>query len=277
MKKLSLLLVLLLAACSPGPAFKDNRQTVINLESVIGEGVGVILENHDNLHVVLTAGHLFEPTQLIDDNVIYMAQIDRFIESGEYNTAEVIINARTINRAALIGVDFMEDLALVVVDLKTPLPHAVMSKANTVYYGQDIYAVTAHPAMTHPFVAFGKIGGLIMEEADGIGTKHKRLYFQTQLMMGSGTSGSPVFNEENKLIGLHTVEFRSEADPNTRFSFSQPIWNIRKFLKAVDSYTTHYNTNNKPGYKPYCKGTDFQCSVIYGEGRLLEEFVKGFK
>ena len=269
MKKLCLLFVLLLACCS-NPTMKDNRQAVVNIQSIVGEGVGVLVDNVNGdsggLYGVLTAAHLFEPSQLIDDDIMYMNTIDIAIENGIYNTAKILIPGERGDppRAALLGIDFEEDLALLVVDLKDKRPVVELSEAKGVHYGQEIYAITAIPGVNYPLTAFDKVGGYNMTKVDDSETPLKNACIQTQFVMGPGSSGTPVFDIDNKLIGLHVVVLRTEEDPPTRFSFARPAWKIRDFLKRANTYL-------------YCVGTKFQCDVIKGEGRLLKEYVKGFK
>lgn len=121
--------------------------------------------------------------------------------------------------AKLIGSDQKTDLALLKVDVKTPLPYVKFGDSSKARVGDWIIAIG------NPFGLGGTVTtGIVSSKGRDLDLDAGNVvdnFIQTDAAINSGNSGGPLFNIDGEIIGVNTVIF-SPSGLNVGVGFAIP-------------------------------------------------------
>jgi serine protease Do len=139
----------------------------------------------------LGSGFIIDPSGLIVTN-------NHVIANAEQIT--VTLSDDTALQAQVVGRDAVTDLALLKVDVKTPLPAASWGDSNKARVGDWVLAIG------NPFGLGGSVtAGIISATARDIHSSPYDDYLQTDASINRGNSGGPMFDLAGEVIGINTV------------------------------------------------------------------------
>jgi serine protease Do len=139
----------------------------------------------------LGSGFIIDPSGLIVTNNHVIA-----------NASEITVTLSddTVLQAKVIGRDAVTDLALLKVDVKTPLPAGSWGDSTKVKVGDWVLAIG------NPFGLGGTVtAGIISATARDIHSGPYDDYLQTDASINRGNSGGPMFNLAGEIIGINTA------------------------------------------------------------------------
>ncbi len=148
------------------------------------------------------------------------------IESG--NVFWATLNDRRVVRARLIGSDADEDYALLKLELKKgeEVVPVKMGDSAALRRGDRVAAIGS-PLRLWQSLSTGVVAG-IERRMDG----PFQDYIQTDLTIGSGSSGGPLFNTRGEVVGLTTLLIAS-VESTGDVSFSIPINSVKEGLDRL--------------------------------------------
>ncbi|MEG8229752.1 Do family serine endopeptidase [Candidatus Rickettsia tasmanensis] len=193
-------------------AEKDPLQEKVNdfLEKL---NIPLNLEEVDQTpkSVPLGSGFIIEPNGLIVTNYHVIANVDKI---------NIKLADNTELSAKLIGNDTKTDLALLKIDSEEPLPFVEFGDSNDARVGDWVIAI-GNP--------FGNLGGTVTSGI--ISSKGRDIdidtdnivdnFIQTDAAINNGNSGGPMFNLDQKVIGVNTAIF-SPLGTNIGIGFAIP-------------------------------------------------------
>ncbi|MEY4463611.1 MAG: Periplasmic serine protease [Pseudomonadota bacterium] len=161
--------------------------------------------------VPLGSGFIIEPNGLIVTNYHVIANVDKI---------NIKLADNTELPAKLIGSDTKTDLALLKIDSEEPLPFVEFGDSNDARVGDWVIAI-GNP--------FGNLGGTVTSGI--ISSKGRDIdidtdnivdnFIQTDAAINNGNSGGPMFNLDQKVIGVNTAIF-SPLGTNIGIGFAIP-------------------------------------------------------
>ncbi|MDA0999305.1 MAG: trypsin-like peptidase domain-containing protein [bacterium] len=118
-----------------------------------------------------------------------------------------LANKRTYP-ARLVGADPGNDLAILKIDSKEPLPHLPMGRSDDLMIGETVIAIgnpfgLGHTVTTGVVSALGRTIGLGGPRRK----RHPGDFIQTDASINPGNSGGPLLNIYGELIGINTAIF----------------------------------------------------------------------
>ncbi len=138
---------------------------------------------------------------------------DGYILTNEHvisraSEVRVFLSGRHTFPARLIGSDPANDLAVIKIDAKEPLPHLPMGRSDDLMIGETVIAIgnpfgLAHTVTTGVVSALGRA----LEESRGGGRRHPADFIQTDASINPGNSGGPLLNIYGDLVGINTAIF----------------------------------------------------------------------
>ncbi|XVN40650.1 MAG: Do family serine endopeptidase [Rickettsia endosymbiont of Argas persicus] len=172
--------------------------------------------------VPLGSGFIIEPNGLIVTNYHVIANV---------NKINVKLSDNTELPAKLIGSDTKTDLALLKIDVEEPLPFVEFGDSNEARVGDWIIAI-GNP--------FGNLGGTVT--AGVISSKGRDIdidtdnivdnFIQTDAAINNGNSGGPMFNLDQKVIGVNTAIF-SPVGTNIGIGFAIPSNTAKPIIERL--------------------------------------------
>jgi len=170
----------------------------------------------------LGSGFIIEPNGLIVTNYHVIANV---------NKINVKLADNTELPAKLIGSDTKTDLALLKIDVEEPLPFVEFGDSNDARVGDWIIAI-GNP--------FGNLGGTVT--AGIISSKGRDIdidtnnivdnFIQTDAAINNGNSGGPMFNLDQKVIGVNTAIF-SPLGTNIGIGFAIPSNTAKPIIERL--------------------------------------------
>ncbi|MGX6959923.1 MAG: Do family serine endopeptidase [Rickettsia endosymbiont of Pentastiridius leporinus] len=172
--------------------------------------------------VPLGSGFIIEPNGLIVTNYHVIANV---------NKINVKLADNTELSAKLIGSDTKTDLALLKIDVEEPLPFVEFGDSNESRVGDWIIAI-GNP--------FGNLGGtvttgIISSKGRDIDIDTNNIvdnFIQTDAAINNGNSGGPMFNLDNKVIGVNTAIF-SPLGTNIGIGFAIPSNTAKPIIERL--------------------------------------------
>lgn len=179
--------------------------------------------------VPLGSGFIIDPAGFIVTNHHVVANAD-----------EIYVKL-TDNRellAKLVGSDQKTDLALLKIEVESPLPFVKFGDSGKARVGDWVIAI-GNP--------FGRLGGIVT--AGIISSKGRNIdggivddFIQTDAAINNGNSGEPMFNINGEVIGVNTVMF-SPSGTNIGIGFAIPS----NTTKAIINQLRHNGKINRGG------------------------------
>ena len=172
--------------------------------------------------VPLGSGFIIEPNGLIVTNYHVIANVDKI---------NVKLADNTELPAKLIGSDTKTDLALLKIDFQEPLPFVEFGDSNDARVGDWIIAI-GNP--------FGNLGGtvttgIISSKGRDIDIDTNNIvdnFIQTDAAINNGNSGGPMFNLDQKVIGVNTAIF-SPLGTSIGIGFAIPSNTARPIIERL--------------------------------------------
>ncbi|AEK74207.1 serine peptidase [Rickettsia conorii subsp. heilongjiangensis] len=204
-------------------AEKDPLQEKVNdfLEKL---NIQLNLEEVDQTpkSVPLGSGFIIEPNGLIVTNYHVIANVDKI---------NIKLADNTELSAKLIGNDTKTDLALLKIDSEEPLPFVEFGDSNDARVGDWVIAI-GNP--------FGNLGGTVTSGI--ISSKGRDIdidtdnivdnFIQTDAAINNGNSGGPMFNLDQKVIGVNTAIF-SPLGTNIGIGFAIPSNTAKPIIERL--------------------------------------------
>ncbi|MFA1688904.1 Do family serine endopeptidase [Candidatus Rickettsia barbariae] len=204
-------------------AEKDPLQEKVNdfLEKL---NIPLNLEEVDQTpkSVPLGSGFIIEPNGLIVTNYHVIANVDKI---------NIKLADNTELSAKLIGNDTKTDLALLKIDSEEPLPFVEFGDSNDARVGDWVIAI-GNP--------FGNLGGTVTSGI--ISSKGRDIdidtdnivdnFIQTDAAINNGNSGGPMFNLDQKVIGVNTAIF-SPLGTNIGIGFAIPSNTAKPIIERL--------------------------------------------
>ncbi|MGL5080113.1 MAG: trypsin-like peptidase domain-containing protein [Microcoleaceae cyanobacterium] len=157
----------------------------VQVNSLLGDGSGVIIAKVGRTYTVLTVNHVVE-----DPNTVYSIRTSE----GESYQATQVLRLQTDNTEP--------DLAVVQFESEQDYPVATLGDSEQAVIGAQIY-VYGYPATggltgveREPELSPGLVTSRPKSRPEGYNLRY-------QAVTWSGMSGGPVFNVEGRLVGLH--------------------------------------------------------------------------
>lgn len=170
----------------------------------------------------LGSGFIIEPNGLIVTNYHVIANVSKI---------NVKLARNTELPAKLIGSDTKTDLALLKIDVEEPLPFVEFGDSNDARVGDWVIAI-GNP--------FGNLGGTVT--AGIISSKGRDIdidtnnivdnFIQTDAAINNGNSGGPMFNLDQKVIGVNTAIF-SPLGTNIGIGFAIPSNTAKPIIERL--------------------------------------------
>ncbi len=172
--------------------------------------------------IPLGSGFIIEPNGLIVTNYHVIANVSKI---------NVKLADNTELPAKLIGSDTKTDLALLKIDVEAPLPFVEFGDSNDARVGDWVIAI-GNP--------FGNLGGTVT--AGIISSKGRDIdidtnnivdnFIQTDAAINNGNSGGPMFNLDQKVIGVNTAIF-SPLGTNIGIGFAIPSNTAKPIIERL--------------------------------------------
>lgn len=172
--------------------------------------------------VPLGSGFIIEPNGLIVTNYHVIVNV---------NKINVKLADNTELPAKLIGGDAKTDLALLKIEVEEPLPFVEFGDSNDARVGDWVIAI-GNP--------FGNLGGTVT--AGIISSKERDIdidtnnivdnFIQTDAAINNGNSGGPMFNLDQKVIGVNTAIF-SPLGTNIGIGFAIPSNTAKPIIERL--------------------------------------------
>ncbi len=232
----SLALIVLLAGCAATKAnavsekqvrrpFHDVAETVVQVSQVdTGLGTGFVV---DVRGLVLTNRHIVE---IVND-------AEGKPSSGKYQVCTVASGVQSCIPAEVVATDAEHDLALLRVEKRFPAAvefgdDRALASGDLIYYWGNAGLVLP------PTLFVGRFAN--RAEPPYADVKHPVLILDVS--MNHGGSGSPVFNEQGKVVGIMVgfVKFANRpdaVDAGTPLAVAVPAAAIAEFLKKHDPFS----------------------------------------
>lgn len=192
--------------------FLERLNIPLNLEEV----------DQNPKNVPLGSGFIIEPNGLIVTNYHVIANVEKI---------NIKLADNTELPAKLIGSDTKTDLALLKIDREEPLPFVEFGDSNDARVGDWIIAI-GNP--------FGNLGGTVT--AGIISSKGRDIdidtdnivdnFIQTDAAINNGNSGGPMFNWDQKVIGVNTAIF-SPLGTNIGIGFAIPSNTAKPIIERL--------------------------------------------
>ena len=293
MKFLGLLFTcLLVLSCAGTIPITDNRDAAIAfINPAIGFGNGILIgvsKKNPDIYYMLTVAHMCNidttmgyikdgfqanPRQAIGQLKVLAEMVKKKVFCKPTVIAPINKNCNPgVNgvSATVVAIDFQRDLMIMRVDLskaKCKFKTAKISSAEKIEPGELLHASLVFPAPgggEATVMLYGR-AGLAIKQSCTINTKDAaRSYVQVDLLLGPGTSGSGLYDKDNKLIGIMSCAMAGGPDTMlTRTSLIVPAKEINDFLLEVGKHD--YS-------RVYCRGDEFLCEAIYGTAEVLGVF-----
>lgn len=172
--------------------------------------------------VPLGSGFIIEPNGLIVTNYHVIANV---------NKINVKLADNTELPAKLIGSDTKTDLALLKIEVEEPLPFVEFGDSNEARVGDWVIAI-GNP--------FGNLGGtvtsgIISSKGRDIDIDTNNIvdnFIQTDAAINNGNSGGPMFNLDQKVIGVNTAIF-SPLGTNIGIGFAIPSNTAKPIIERL--------------------------------------------
>jgi serine protease Do len=156
----------------------------------------------------LGSGFVIDPSGLIVTNNHVIANADQIT---------VTLSDDTALQAQVVGRDAVTDLALLKVDVKTPLPAASWGDSSKARVGDWVLAIG------NPFGLGGTVtAGIISATARDIHSSPYDDYLQTDASINRGNSGGPMFDLSGEVIGINTVIYSPSGGGSIGIGFAIP-------------------------------------------------------
>ncbi len=138
---------------------------------------------------------------------------------------EVTLNNNGSYEAEVIGADPSSDIALLKIDVESPLPYLAFGDSDNAKIGEWVLAVGNPFNLTSTVTA-----GIVSAKARAISPGKNQSFIQTDAAVNPGNSGGALVNTNGDLIGINTA-ITSQTGSYVGYSFAVPS-NIAK--KVVD-------------------------------------------
>ncbi|MBI3128274.1 MAG: trypsin-like peptidase domain-containing protein [Candidatus Tectomicrobia bacterium] len=153
----------------------------------------------------------YRPERSLGSGVIIRP--DGFILTNEHvvsraSEIRVSLAGREALPARLIGADPENDLAVIKIDVREPLPHLPLGRSDDLMIGETVIAIgnpfgLAHTVTTGVVSALGRT----LDDGRDKTRRHPADFIQTDASINPGNSGGPLLNIYGELIGINTAIF----------------------------------------------------------------------
>lgn len=185
---------------------KTGKIVVLNRGATLATyqraGAGVIIQSSG---IIVTNAHVVGHAQ----------KVDVLLADGQKLGAQVVRFAPDL------------DIALLKIDMPTPLPAVVLADSSQIMLSQEIFTVGSSPLLKEA-ISGGKITGLASSRNAAYSNAYESDFFQTSMNIYKGDSGGPLFNRRGELVGLMTAKMLSRDNA----SFAVSSNKIRRYLIA---------------------------------------------
>ena len=129
---------------------------------------------------------------------------------------EVTLNNNKSYKATVIGADAASDIALLKIDVETPLPYLAFGDSDGTKIGEWVLAVGNPFNLTSTVTA-----GIVSAKARSISSNTNQSFIQTDAAVNPGNSGGALVNTNGDLIGINTA-ITSQTGSYVGYSFAVP-------------------------------------------------------
>lgn len=151
----------------------------------------------------------------------YIVTNSHVIDQAKEITVTLADNRQTVAR--LIGLDKKTDIALIKIDIPSPLPAVELGDSDKIRVGDWILAIG------NPFGLGGSVtAGIVSAKSRDIESGPYDSFIQTDASINQGSSGGPMFDMAGKVIGINTAIFSTNGG-SMGIGFAVPI-NLTKFV-----------------------------------------------
>src|SRR5215471_4124918 len=131
--------------------------------------------------------------------------------------------------AEVVGADAQNDLAVLRVQSKTPLPAAKLGTSSDLMIGETVVAIGA------PFGLTKTVTSGVLSAMDRSFKANDQLYIdflQTDAAINPGNSGGPLLNVDGEVIGINTAIFSGAQG----IGFAIPVDKVRRIVQELKSF-----------------------------------------
>jgi serine protease Do len=205
----------------------------------------------------------------IIDPAGYVVTNNHVIENSD--EIDVILSDGTSVPAKLIGRDTDVDLALLKIDVKTPLQAVPFANSDEAQVGEWVMAIG------NPFGLGGTVtAGIISARNRDISAGSFDDFIQTDAAINRGNSGGPLFNLKGEVVGINTAIYSpGDSGGSVGVGFSLPA----NLAKSVIAQLKQYGATKRGTLGATIRPVDQQIAESYGlkrpQGGLVTAIVKG--
>jgi serine protease Do len=205
----------------------------------------------------------------IIDPAGYIVTNNHVIENSD--EIDVILSDGTSMPAKLIGRDTDVDLALLKIDVKTPLQAVPFANSDEAQVGEWVMAIG------NPFGLGGTVtAGIISARNRDISAGSFDDFIQTDAAINRGNSGGPLFNLKGEVVGINTAIYSpGDSGGSVGVGFSLPA----NLAKSVIAQLKQYGATKRGTLGATIRPVDQQIAESYGlkrpEGGLVTAIAKG--
>ncbi|MDO4759483.1 MAG: trypsin-like peptidase domain-containing protein [Candidatus Saccharibacteria bacterium] len=156
---------------------------------------------------------------------------NKHVISGAKMISAVLDNGTTYHQLRLVGVDPLNDVAILQIPNVKNLPAVKFGDSKTINLGQQVIAIGNALGQYQNTVTEGIISGIgrSIIAADAAGNNREALsdMIQTDASINQGNSGGPLVNAAGEVIGINT------AITGNSLGFAIPISSVKGIVKQV--------------------------------------------
>lgn len=212
------------------PSVVNIRRVVSrkNLSSFLFDESDVIEVSCGSGFFISTEGHILTNTHVVSDRLpdgIRDADDDSFLHVS-LSTGETYV-------ARILAADYESDIAIVKVNVDSPVPVAKFGNSDAIRPGEFVVAVGS-PLTLSNSCSFGIVSTIQRDLAAGTGESSSGLtYIQLDVAINQGSSGGPCISLDGEVIGICSMKIAGNAEG---IGFAIPI---KYAQKVVEDLQTH--------------------------------------
>ncbi|MBQ3309286.1 trypsin-like peptidase domain-containing protein [Candidatus Saccharibacteria bacterium] len=161
---------------------------------------------------------------------------NKHVVDGATEIGVVLDDGTTYSDVKLIGVDPLNDAAIIKINGVSDLKPVKLGDSKTLNVGQQVIAIGNALGQYQNSVTEGIISGVgrNITASDGNNNYYETLsdMIQTDAQINSGNSGGPLLNAAGEVIGINTALSASGTTGNS-ISFAIPISSVKGIIKSV--------------------------------------------
>lgn len=199
-----------------------------NLSSFLFDESDIVEVSCGSGFFITSEGHILTNTHVVSDR-----QQHGVMDVDDDSFLHVSLSSGETYVARVLAADYESDIAIVKVNVESPVPVAKFGDSDAIRPGEFVVAVGS-PLTLSNSCSFGIVSTIHRDLAAGTGESSGGLtYIQLDLAINQGSSGGPCISLDGEVIGICSMKVAGNAEG---IGFAIPI---RYAQKVVEDLQTH--------------------------------------